>query len=188
MPSDAIATMGTILPETASGRDAVHVAVIVVTAQEILHPGQHVSKDGRAEGARVGIVDPFLTVRVYPGQRYWMYLYPRTITSLRHEWAHPDFVEEATSPPPTEAAAPDAAIAVSEQWLRDFCSTGDCPGYYEVLATAEAYLDSGEVDESLYFEGSDAHGYIPPDFWTHVCTILRRPMPSERPTYFSCSC
>lgn len=34
----------------------------------------------------VGIVDPFLRESVQPSQRFWLFLYPNTVTSLRHEW------------------------------------------------------------------------------------------------------
>lgn len=100
-------------------RDAVHVAVIPVIALNKLHPGQHIclakgstneavvavpppKSKGRlvktdstssANAVGIGIVDPYLTESVPPGKKFWMFLYPGTITSLRHEWTHPDFPE-----------------------------------------------------------------------------------------------
>jgi hypothetical protein len=76
-------------------RDAVHVAVAPVVAAAHLLPGQHVGvlADGRAgaDEEPIGVVDPFLTEAVRPGQRFWLLLYPGTITSLRHVWTHPAF-------------------------------------------------------------------------------------------------
>jgi hypothetical protein len=77
-------------------RDAIHIAVAPVTAAEGLRPGQHVGvrNDGRASTkgvALIGIVDPFLRTDVEEGQRCWLFLYPYTITSLRHDWTHPAF-------------------------------------------------------------------------------------------------
>jgi len=77
------------------GRDAVHVAIAPVIAAECLIAGEHVGllADGTASthAAHIGIVDPFLAVDVMAGQRFWLLLYPGTITDLRHVWTHPAF-------------------------------------------------------------------------------------------------
>jgi hypothetical protein len=175
--------MGTLLPDDATGRDAVHVAVIVRTATGKLFPGQDVTQDGTREGRGepVGIVDPFLKAPVQPGQRYWLFLYPRTITGLSHVWTHPAFDD-------VQPIAP--AKAVSEEWLRAFTAHADCPSYLAVLASAEAFLDGwADSSEYLHFDGQDAHGEIPPEFWDHVSVVLGKPLPAGRkPSYFSCSC
>lgn len=81
-----------------AGRDAVHVAVAPMTAGHVLWPGNDVGlgADGRVYLARdgvepIGIVDPFLREQVQEGQRFWLCLYPNTITGLRHVWTHPAF-------------------------------------------------------------------------------------------------
>ncbi len=79
-------------------RDAVHIAVAPMTADTELVPGQAIGftcqNDFEFAGVSenpIGIVDPFLTDSVKPGQRFWVFLYPGTITSLRHVWTHPEF-------------------------------------------------------------------------------------------------
>ena len=52
------------------------------------------------------------------------------------------------------------------------------PEYYET------YTNDGEY---LHFDGRDAHGVIPPEFWDHVENYTGKPCPL-RATYFSCSC
>lgn len=90
------------------GRDAVHVAIAPTTAPCELRPGQHVDPLGNPEAAGVvpvGIVDPFLREPVRAGQRFWLFLYPNTVTSLRHEWTHPAFA--TTSPAAVNQAIKD---------------------------------------------------------------------------------
>lgn len=75
-------------------RDAVHVAIAPVTAGERLLPGQRVAvihNKAYRNATPVGIVDPFLREPVEPGDRFYVWLFPGTITSLRHSWSHPAF-------------------------------------------------------------------------------------------------
>lgn len=108
-------TLGKILGPEAK-RDAVHVAIAPVVAAEDLLPGSHVGLDEercacyRAE-EKLGVVDPFLKEPVKPGQRFYLFLYPNTITSLRHEWTHPAF---GPSYPPV------GSREESERWLMDY--------------------------------------------------------------------
>ncbi len=79
------------LVEAGAVRDAVHVAVAPVVAKEKLAPGQPVGLDGTT-AKPVGIVDPYLTAMVFPGQEFYLCLFPGTPISLRHDWQHPDEV------------------------------------------------------------------------------------------------
>ncbi len=89
--------IGKLIEGADARRDAIHVAVAPVEAAEELGPGRHVAlRAGKAVHATgddgIGIVDPFLRAPVLPGQRFWLFLYPNTITSLRHVWTHPAFM------------------------------------------------------------------------------------------------
>lgn len=89
--------IGRLVPDGVIDRDAVHVAVIPVEAAYLLLPGQRVylTVDGKAapcsEVKPVGIVDPFLQDVVQPGQRFWLFLLPNTVTGMTHHWRHPLF-------------------------------------------------------------------------------------------------
>lgn len=180
--TDAIETLGTILEEDA-GRDAIHIAVFAAIAGERLGPGSPVKlKDGAAFAASdhpLGVVDPFLPGPIFGGDRFWMFLMPRTITGLRHVWTHPEFEEEGDAP---RAAGKEA----SEAWLRNFADTNDCPSYETLIAEAIDPQHRWD-DEYLHFDGRDAHGEIPDEFWNHVEIVSGKKI-SRRPRYFSCSC
>lgn len=183
--TDALATLGTIIDERA-GRDAIHLAVEPVIAGFDLVPGQDVGIDeGVAKPRRpfLGIVDPFLTKTVKKGERFWLVVYPRQITSLRHVWEHPAFADE------TRIAGQGESIKErSETWLREFINRSDCPPYEEVIAKA---LNNNETwsSEYLHFNDMDAHGEIPPEFWDHVEVVTGVKIEARnRAEYFSCSC
>lgn len=140
--------IGKLIVGTAQ-RDAIHVAIAPVVAAMTLSPGTRVGfmDDGNENvGLRpdreIGIIDPFLTEPVKRGQRCWLFLYPNTVTSLRHDWTHPAF----TSGPQK---------ADSEQWLRQYAvkmNTYDDPD--------EAYqrLLNGLRDREIYAYGTDLQG------------------------------
>lgn len=176
---------------TPQQRDAIHIAVMPVVAGMDLRPGDHVGLvDGSTEQVtkypndpkrHIGVVDPFLTHFPDEGERFWLFLYHGTITSLRHEWTHPQI--------PTEAHV-SVDAAASEQWLRDFAERSDCPGYFDLMAAASNFCDgdTGWSEEYLHFDGRDAHGEIPPEFWLHFEAVTGKRPQGAKPTLFSCSC
>ncbi|MEO6305106.1 MAG: hypothetical protein ABIP51_18250 [Bacteroidia bacterium] len=175
--TDALETLGKMIDDTAE-RDAIHLAVEPCIAGEILTAGEHIGiVNGLATKKtekKLGIVDPFLNEVVVKGERFWLIVYPRTITSLRHVWAHPDF-GEGNSVSKTEA----------EEWLRNFQEVHDCP---PVEIMIDKVKNEGvNLDEYFHFSGYDAHGSIPDEFWEkmEIVTDIKIKNP---PKHFSCSC
>ena len=184
--TDALATLGTIIDETA-GRDAIHLAVEPVVAGETLFPGDHVgrSSDGRwrrhNRKVAVGIVDPFLEVGVEEGQRFWLVIYPRQITSLRHVWEHPAF-DQAPEPETRNVEA-------SKRWMAKWAMTHMGEDYYggESADPQMAYDSAIEAGLSNHIGPyEDAREYIDDVWWDHWETITGKI--GNRGGYFSCSC
>lgn len=165
-------------------RDAIHVAIIPVMADMILYPGQSVGVcekqipkvDTMSES--VGIVDPFLKDRIFPGQWFYLFLFPRTVSNLRHNWSHPAFFENAKD------------IQRSIEWLKNFASRhnfsypydGEGP-YKEMMRQVKVYLSRGTSD-------SDSWQHIELDntFWDHIETVLDQKIVDYRTEYIPCSC
>lgn len=180
-------------------------------AGEVLSPGRGVGllPDGTASHycKHLGIVDPFLEKPVLRGEKFWLVVYPRQITSLRHVWTHPAFEEVADpAPAPISEADKESARHVAERltnsgekWLREWCAKNDSPSYESLMEAIKNGGSSSSTDSdgdsyginiegdyiSVY--GTDAHGTIPPEFWDHVEAVTGRKQ-ELRPTHFSCSC
>lgn len=97
--NDALESLGMIHTRQ-EYRDAIHLAVEPVEAGQALKAGDHIYLlDGKAyklpktSSDTLGIVDPFLMAPVKEGEKFWLVVYPRKITSLRHVWSHPAFPE-----------------------------------------------------------------------------------------------
>ncbi len=161
---------------TEQPRDAVHVAVAPIKAGEALSHGQHVGlKNGEAFAfeEHIGVVDPFLKTPVEKGQTFWLFLYPQTITSLRHEWVHPAFDAPAVVDPKQKAIAFLTKVA------------SDCGVSYERMMDAierDYYIHMG--DNEYYKDVMDAAG---PAFEEAVETVLGK-KPGRNLYPFSCSC
>jgi hypothetical protein len=184
--TDALETLGTIIGAN-ERRDAIHLAVIPVEAGEHLPYAARVGlRDGKAfiagydssgTDTSLGIVDPFLRTDVKPGQHFWLVIYPRVITSLRHVWTHPQLPDEAGIP--THSAERQAA----EAWLRN---RADGLGI-----TYEEILEAGTSTTYPGCFGNDIDGDrdIEPEFWHHIDVITGRAAPEHlRPDWFRCAC
>lgn len=187
-------------------RDAIHIAVAPVVAAEHLAPGQHVGftvgwRVGTCD-APIGIVDPFLTVDVEPGQQCWLFLYPQTITALRHDWTHPAFAERQAGsenaraisltalpdyvPPLPVTPAPDRRQVAARQWLEAFASEVEM-SYEELLEATHRYLSHGR-SVCLNFDTPSIVYYGQSDFWLHYETVTRRTVEDHEAMFFHCAC
>ncbi len=170
--------LGNIISGPAA-RDAIHIAVAPVRANALLPPGIHVGLVNEdtaccSAAVKIGVVDPFLTSPVRRGQRFWLFLYPNTITALRHEWTHPAF-------------GGDPAKGASEMWLRRWArDEADGLSYEEVMAAARSFVRYGEY----LCQGGRFEGYsVPEEFWVHYEVVTgERVSESDRGTFFTCSC
>lgn len=142
-------TIGKIITHDAR-KDAIHVAIAPCKSHGILKPGEHIGiHDGISTPKDpVGIVDPFLDKPVTRGQTFWIFLYPKTASNLRHEWDHPAFQDDASNVQKIIAKLTGDEFAVSRQWLEDFARKAEIP-YKNMIALAGDYCigdDNGPVE------------------------------------------
>ena len=165
-------------------RDAIHVAVAPVVAAVVLKPGQHIGflmdelhpanqpRVSHKAKKLIGIVDPFLESKVKPNDKLWMFLYPGSIQSLRHDWVHPAFN--------TKEAA--------REWLEDFAN------YIGVdldalIQGARDYIKDDSI-MTLRRSLSSFLGENREEFWCHFETYTGEEVPEtdKYHMFFTCSC
>lgn len=125
---------------TPQERDAIHIAVAPIIATQRLEPGYHVGIEGNLQNP-IGIVDPFLNTVVEIGEKFWLYLFPGSITSLRHDWTHPAF-EKALKGSGTRD--PECR---SKKWLEEF-GIRNRDTYEELILRLDIYADGEYSDDS----------------------------------------
>lgn len=191
--TDALAVLGTILDDQQK-RDAIHLAVLPVIAGVRLRPGEHIKLvDGQAfRGGRdsIGIVDPFLPSDVEPGQRFFLVIYPRVITSLRHVWSHPNVPDElAAGQVESRLPATKSQKEVSESWLRQYAARVN-----HYLEPDDAYkrLMRDIEDKAITYQGTDMHSLgdlqDADELQYHATIVLGKPVIWGEFEYFSCTC
>lgn len=172
-------------------RDAVHFAVAPVSAGAFLRAGERVkfvpgSTDivvswDYADEPAIGIIDPFLAdCYVTEGDRVWLFLFPNSITGLRHEWTHPAFPAQQPQPMVQEGSS----VAYSERWLRGFADKYH-GNYSEMIAGVQAGKGAFFGDDLEY---SDFH--VGSEFWHHVSVVTGKTFTAEHieNTSFRCAC
>jgi len=158
---------------TPQERDAIHIAVAPVIAHETLAAGDHVGfvagsteQVAKRGTTPIGVVDPFLTQYVAPGERFWLFLYPYTISSLRHDWTHPAF--ERSEPVPV--ATPADPKAESEAWLRKFAA--ECGvGYDWLMESALEKATRGGYGLNSHHDMPDVAFTKSAEAWRHFAIV-----------------
>jgi hypothetical protein len=207
LTTDALDTLGSIIGPDEK-RDAIHLAVDPVEAGERLRPAEHVTLVGgkawlAGPGHGIGIVDPFLEENVARGERFWLVVYPRQITSLRHVWEHPALDEPLKKDDPDQSHIPDQSNAShAETWLRDWLGESELShvpleGIVQAVETGN-WGDPTSDYSGLNFDsefgftsiGIDAYGRVPDEFWAHLADYLGHEVPhlTTNSNRIGCTC
>ncbi len=174
-PTHSETTLGELITGHAI-RDAVHVACAPMTADCDLAPGEHVGIvcegfAGKCEPF-VGIVDPFLKSEVRVGQIFWLVLYPKTVTSLKHVWEHPAFQD----------APKDSKLA--EQWVTEFAARWGY-SFDDFMEGARGYYANGtELDDD--FKQLDVSDEDWNTFWEHFHTLTGQSIVGREKEFVRC--
>jgi hypothetical protein len=162
-------------------RDAIHIAVVPMTAAHTLHRGERVkAHNGNAVTAlpdeSIGVVDPFLRENVLQGQQFWLYLNPGSITSLRHEWTHP-----ALDGSPDVVAAKALIARMADQMDMSYS------GLMDYAVSHAKGWDDGYVVQQGHESWRD--GFNAETFWPAYELVTGESVPEDRKDhFFSCSC
>ena len=158
-------------------------------------------KERPDEAARIiGIVDPFFSNgkgsyndnQVDAGERFYVYLKPGSINSLRHEWTHPMLGEAPKMAVVThdetmiaEAVYQQLVNGPHKQLLQDFANEIDVD-LDELLQGAADYVAYGDyMSDGGKFEGTS----VPPGFWEAYQAVTGKTVPTDKQdSFFSCSC
>lgn len=189
--SDTLNLGKLIDPKSNQQRDAIHIAVAPVIARQRLTPGKPIGFEqdsttyvyGSTHKA-IGIVDPFLKGPVYNGEHFWMFLFPNTITSLRHDWTHPAF-----DPKPI---VQNQDRESAEIWMREFAKEAglEYPEAIEAglhyLATGNAWVQQGsDSARSKFWEENVSEKY-----WDAFGALTGKTVTTEdrKGQVFCCNC
>lgn len=169
--------VGILIKSKNPSRDAIHMAIAPVIAGSKLAPGEHIGiMEGTIVASKdetpIGIVDPFLNHPVQVGEKFYLFLYPNTITSLRHDWTHPAF-----------GGREQARIVESERWLREYAE--------QVRTDYDELLGLAEGREVVF--GITTYPDPHDEMWDHLEVVTGRELSmEERRTLeldkISCSC
>lgn len=189
---EPITTLGSVLEGEAS-RDAIHIAIAPVVASHSMGAGDHIGLNDKGEAddeaAPIGVVDPYLKGKVRKGQRFWLFLYPNTVTGLRHEWHHPSF--NGPQEPKPERISHDTHLVKSKAWIAEHAALlGLSPDV--LMENAKEWLAAG-VDYGNAFVQRDSErwrdNFNPTEFWHHYEVVTETVVPQDmKHSMYCCTC
>lgn len=164
---------------TPQGRDAIHVAVMPAEAADHLEPGAFVgfNGDGKMTELRkpyLGVVDPFLNENVKPGERFWLFLIPGSISTLRHVWTHRDIPDSEAS-----AAKDIEARGRLDEFAKELNVSRE-----EMFEAIENCRHGGDPLYSHSYEGMGVYD----GFWRDYETVTGKPDPNKEGRYYFFTC
>lgn len=183
--ADHVPKLGALIAG-AEERDAIHVAVVPVTAGCPLAPGEHVCvtagvANPAARGEGIGVVDPFLVEDVKRGQQFWLCLYPGTVISLRHVYRHPVLDAQQIRQETIEMLHSDEVAYLKE------CASIVGMDYADFMTRARMYVEKGET-HTVDMDTSNASIDIDwPKMWRCYAAVTGTQV-TEKDDFFVCSC
>lgn len=186
--------LGEILTTTEE-RDAIHIAIAPVIAGVELKPGEHIGFAPESKMIvittgllvkHIGIVDPYLTKPVKKGEQFYIFLYPRTVTSLKHVWTHPDF--EVISNTQERDKQNTEKTDVAYQWLTNFATDVVHMSLNSLLNAADEFQKTGDYQCLSFDTPDECHNEETMIlFWQHYETLTNN-KPKTVEGFFRCAC
>ena len=173
--------LGKVFHSKLEKRDAIHVAVVSVSAgEQDLKPGDHVGflengKVGKSAEKLIGIIDPFIkdiqnfqANLKYNHPNFFLLLYPGTTLALSHHWIHPEFNKEE-----------------SVKWIENFASLLNT-SYDDLMAVARIWVKQGTWSYDNSERYKDYYDDFP-TFWDHF-EVVTGLFCDDKGCPYTCSC
>lgn len=196
MASNQEINLGKLLGPGEGSRDAIHIAIAPVIAEDILYPGQEIGLNGGNMASieadkMIGIVDPFLKHSVPKGERFWLFLFPNTITSLHHVWEHPSFqpctMTHYVLADDTIHTTSNDSVAAAKDWIAKFAERMEIT-YDGLMRVAHLFVECRHyeyMNSELYKDCWDQF----PEFWKHYATVIGKEINvHDEDVPFTCAC
>jgi len=179
-------------------KDAIHIPVMPVFADEIIVPGAKLAKseNPKKQGFRVktafhpsdaiGICDPYLRTSTRIDDQFLMFLFPGTVTNLRHDWTHPNI----KLPNAPKAESTKRSRDYSKKWLQDLAKWAEIDFMFLMQAMKESHEKEDMVDLRDHNHATDMFRMMGEEkqetMWFHFENYTG--IEVDTYAYFRCSC